>query len=162
MESTKRPITRLRLAEPDDSGQISQIYAPFCQETAITFETVAPDETALRRRICTAADRSPWLVAIAEPGDIVGYAYASKHRERASYRWSVDFTVYMALAARARGIGTALCTALAAICKCLGYYRAFAGITLPNPASVGLHEKIGFQPIGSIVELVTSWANGTT
>lgn len=162
MESTKRPITRLRLAEPDDSGQISQIYAPFCQETAITFETVAPDETALRRRICTAADRYPWLVAIAEPGDIVGYAYASKHRERASYRWSVDFTVYMALAARARGIGTALYTALAAICKCLGYYRAFAGITLPNPASVGLHEKIGFQPIGSIVELVTSWANGTT
>jgi phosphinothricin acetyltransferase len=70
------------------------------------------------------------------------------NRERMAYRWSVDFTVYLAPAAKRRGIGTDLYTALVATCKHLGYYRAFAGITLPNEASVRLHEKIGFRPIG--------------
>ena len=83
-----------------------------------------------------------------ETGDVLGYAYATKHRERAAYRWSVDFTVYLAPAAKRRGIGTDLYIALVAICRLLGYYRAFAGITLPNEPSVRLHEKIGFRPIG--------------
>ncbi|HXM02015.1 MAG TPA: GNAT family N-acetyltransferase, partial [Chthoniobacterales bacterium] len=90
----------------------------------------------------------PWLVAVSETGGVSGYAYASKHRERAAYRWSVDFTVYLAPAAKGRGIGTELYRALVRICRYLAYYRAFAGITLPNEASVRLHEKIGFQPIG--------------
>jgi phosphinothricin acetyltransferase len=88
------------------------------------------------------------LVAVSGTGDVLGYAYAGKHRERAAYRWSVDFTAYLAPEAKRRGIGTELYRALVKICQSQGYYRAFAGITLPNEASVQLHEKIGFRPIG--------------
>jgi L-amino acid N-acyltransferase YncA len=140
--------TRLRLAEATDAAQVAAIYAPFCLETAVSFETTAPDEAAMRERISTLTQRYPWLVATSGAGDVLGYAYASKHRERAAYRWSVDFTVYLSPAAKRRGIGTALYRALTEICQYLGYYRAFAGITLPNDASVGLHEKVGFRPIG--------------
>jgi len=148
MESAERVRTRLRLVQPDDAAQIAAIYAPFCLETAISFETAVPDEATVRERIRTVGERYPWLVAVSETGDVIGYAYAGKHRERAAYRWSVDFTVYLAPAAKGRGIGTELYRALFKICRYLGYYRAFAGITLPNEASVRLHEKIGFQPIG--------------
>jgi L-amino acid N-acyltransferase YncA len=148
MESTHRSTPRLRLAEAGDAAQIAAIYAPFCLETAISFETTAPDEATMRERIRTLIQRYPWLVAVSGTGDVLGYAYAGKHRERAAYRWSVDFTAYLAPEAKRRGIGTELYRALVKVCQALGYYRAFAGITLPNEASVRLHEKIGFQPIG--------------
>jgi len=148
MESTHRSIPRLRLAAPADAAQIAAIYAPFCLETAVSFETTAPDEGQIRERISTLMQRYPWLVAVSETGDVLGYAYAGKHRERAAYRWSVDFTAYLAPEVKRREIGTALYRALMKICQSLGYYRAFAGITLPNEASVRLHEKIGFRPIG--------------
>ena len=148
MESTHRSIPRLRLAAPADAAQIAAIYAPFCLETAVSFETTAPDEGQMRERISTLMQRYPWLVAVSETGDVLGYAYAGKHRERAAYRWSVDFTAYLAPEVKRREIGTALYRALMKICQSLGYYRAFAGITLPNEASVRLHEKIGFRPIG--------------
>jgi phosphinothricin acetyltransferase len=148
MESTHRSIPRLRLAAPADGAQIADIYAPFCLETAVSFETTAPNEGQMRERISTLTQRYPWLVAVSETGDVLGYAYAGKHRERAAYRWSVDFTAYLAPGAKRRGIGTALYHALLRICQSLGYYRGFAGITLPNEASVRLHEKIGFRSIG--------------
>ena len=148
MEPPSTPATRLRLVVPDDASQIAAIYAQFCSETAISFETVAPDEATMRERIVAVTDRYSWVVAVSEEEEVVGYAYAGKHRERAAYRWSVDFTVYLAPAAKRRGVGTKLYTALAAICRDLGYYRAFAGITLPNEPSIRFHEKIGFRPIG--------------
>jgi L-amino acid N-acyltransferase YncA len=148
MEPTYRSTPRLRLAEPADAAQIAAIYAPFCLETAVSFETTAPDESTVRERIRTLTQRYPWLVAVSGSGDVLGYAYAGKHRERAAYRWSVDFTAYLAPDAKRRGIGTELYRALAKVCQALGYYRAFAAITLPNEASVRLHEKIGFRPIG--------------
>jgi L-amino acid N-acyltransferase YncA len=148
MESTHRSFPRLRLAAPADAAQIAAIYAPFCLETAVSFETTAPDEGQMRERIGTLTQKYPWLVAASETGDVLGYAYVGKHRERAAYRWSVDFTAYLAPEAKRRGIGTALYRVLMRICQSLGYYRAFAGITLPNEASVRLHEKIGFRPIG--------------
>lgn len=148
MESSQPSKADLRLVALGDAAQIAAIYAPFCLETAISFETDAPDEVTMRERIYAVADRYPWLVAVSEKSEILGYAYAGKHRERAAYRWSVDFTVYLAPAAKRRGLGTELYTALAAICQNLGYYRAFAGITLPNDASIRLHEKVGFRPIG--------------
>ena len=148
MESLQPAKTRLRLVSPDDAAQIAAIYAPFCCETAVSFETVAPDEGAIRKRIRVVTDRYPWLVAISEEDLVLGYAYAGEHRERSAYRWSVDFTAYLAPAAKRRGIGTKLYTALVEICRLLGYHRAFAGIALPNDASVRFHEKIGFRPIG--------------
>ena len=148
MQSTVHAMPRLRVAAAADAAQIAAIYAPFCLETAVSFETTAPDEGNMRERISTLTQRYPWLVAVSETGDVLGYAYASKHRERAAYRWSVDFTAYLAPEAKRRGIGTELYRALIKICQSLGYYRAFAGITLPNEASVRFHEKIGFRSIG--------------
>jgi L-amino acid N-acyltransferase YncA len=148
MEPTHCSMPRLRLAAPADAAAVAAIYAPFCLETAVSFETTAPDEGQMRERINTLTQRYPWLVAVSETGDVLGYAYAGKHRERAAYRWSVDFTAYLAPKAKRRGIGTALYRALMKICQSLGYCRAFAGITLPNEASVRLHEKIGFRAIG--------------
>jgi L-amino acid N-acyltransferase YncA len=148
MPLINRSIPRLRLALPADAAQIAAIYGPFCLETAVSFETAAPNEGQMRERISSLTQRYPWLVAVSELGDVLGYAYAGKHRERAAYRWSIDFTAYLAPEAKRRGIGTALYHALLKICQSSGYYRAFAGITLPNEASVRLHEKIGFRAIG--------------
>ncbi len=148
MESPQPSKADLRFVAPVDAAQIAAIYAPFCRETAVSFEAEALDEATMRERICAVADRYPWLVAVSERSEILGYAYATKHRERAAYRWSVDFTVYLAPSAKGRGIGTELYNALVAICRLLGYHRAFAGIALPNEASVRLHEKVGFRPIG--------------
>jgi phosphinothricin acetyltransferase len=79
----------------------------------------------------------------------VGYAYASRHRERAAYQWSVDTTVYVRQGRQRRGVGRALYTALLGVLPLQGYVNAYAGVTLPNPASVGLHTAMGFQPVGT-------------
>ena len=79
---------------------------------------------------------------------IVGYAYASAHHERAAYRWSVSTAIYVSRDHHRRGAGRALYTTLFALLRALGYRQATAGITLPNPASVGLHEAFGFAPVG--------------
>jgi len=139
---------QLRFAELSDAARICEIYAPFCQETAISFEAVPPSEDVMKERIRSVTGRYPWLVVAGDARQILGYAYASQHRERAAYRWSVDFAVYLAPEAKRKGIGTLLYSALIGICRDLGYHRAFAGITLPNDASVGLHEKVGFRPVG--------------
>jgi L-amino acid N-acyltransferase YncA len=139
---------RLRLAQQGDAARVCEIYGPFCRETAVSFEAVPPNENTMKERIRDVSERYPWLVAEGGDGSVLGYAYATRHRERAAYRWAVDFTVYLAHAAKRKGIGTLLYSALIGICKDLGYHRAFAGITLPNDASVGLHEKVGFRPVG--------------
>jgi L-amino acid N-acyltransferase YncA len=139
---------RLRLAEQRDAARICEIYAPFCRETAISFESVPPNEDTMKERIQSVTAIYPWLVAEGSDGSVLGYAYATRHRERAAYRWSVDFAVYLEPAAKRKGVGALLYSALIRICKDLGYHRAFAGITLPNDASVGLHEKVGFRPVG--------------
>jgi phosphinothricin acetyltransferase len=101
----------------------------------------------MSRRIETLLPRLPWLVA-ANGEDVLGYVYAGAHKERPAYRWSVDVTVYLAEAARRRGVGRRLYTALFGILRQQGFRSAFAGIALPNDPSVGLHEALGFQPIG--------------
>jgi phosphinothricin acetyltransferase len=141
MSATIRPATE------DDAAAIAAIYAPYVVETAISFETEAPSATAMRERIQTVSLSFPWLVC-ETAGGIAGYAYASPHRERAAYRWSVDAAVYVGKASQRAGIGRGLYTALFEILRLQGFYNVYAGITLPNPASVGLHEAVGFLPVG--------------
>ena len=81
-------------------------------------------------------------------GRILGYAYAGAHRTRAAYQWSVDVPVYVHTNARQIGVGRALYRSLFGLLTLQGSCNAFAGITLPNPAGVGLHESLGFKPIG--------------
>jgi len=83
-----------------------------------------------------------------QDGRVIGYAYAGKHRERAAYRWSVDVSAYVDAQARRSGVGRALYEKLIAILRQQGFHAAFAGIALPNDASVGLHQAVGFTPVG--------------
>jgi len=137
----------IRLARPDDSDAIAAIYAPIVRDTVISFEIDPPTPAEMSERIAATLITHPWLVA-EQDGAVVGYAYASQHRTRSAYRWSCDVTAYMAEAARGRGIGMRLYTELFDILCTQGFHAAFAGISLPNAASVALHEKAGFQHVG--------------
>ena len=91
---------------------------------------------------------SPTAFAWSTVGAIAGYAYASRHHERAAYRWAANVGIYLHSDHRRRGIGRALYTALLSLLDAQNYYTAYAGITLPNDASVGLHRAMGFVPVG--------------
>lgn len=134
----------LRLPEPKDAAAVAAIYAPYVRDTVISFETEPPsaDEMLSRMRSSKA-----WIVA-EEDDRVVGYAYASTHREREAYRWSVDVSVYLDVLRRRHGHGRRLYTVLFSILRSLGFYNAYAGIALPNAGSVGLHEAMGFVPVG--------------
>ena len=137
----------IRIARPEDAGVVTKIYAPYCLETAISFETEAPSEREMAGRITNTLEVLPWLV-LEDENDIRGYAYSSSHRERAAYRWSVDASAYVHPHVHRKGVGRALYTSLFEILRLQGFYRVHAGITLPNEASVGLHRAMGFEPIG--------------
>jgi len=140
------PLT-IRAATDTDADQIAAIYAPYVRDTAISFEVVPPSGEEIGARISSLTPTHAWL-ACADAGAVLGYAYASRHRERAAYQWSVDVSVYVRADAHRRGIGRALYTSLLHLVVAQGFYNAYAGITLPNASSVGLHESMGFQPVG--------------
>lgn len=137
----------IRLATADDAEQVAAIYAPIVRDTVISFELAPPDAAEMRDRISTTLERYPWLVCEAA-GEIAGYVYAGTYRTRAAYQWSVDTAVYTHARYRRAGVGRALYSALLTVLPLQGFYNAYAGIALPNPASVGLHESLGFQPVG--------------
>jgi phosphinothricin acetyltransferase len=136
-----------RLATIDDAPPIATIYAPYVSGTIVSFETEAPDAAGMATRIERIGRQYPWLAASAD-GRIVGYAYACENRSRLAYRWSVDVAAYLDASAHRKGIGSALYRRLFALLRAQGYVSAFAGISLPNAASVGLHETMGFRAIG--------------
>ena len=144
-----QPVERLRFrfAEELDAAAIQAIYAPYCESSAVSFETRAPSTEEIGQRIRKISEQFPWIVGEVDHR-ILGYAYGSRHSERAAYQWSVDATVYVSPLAQRNGLGRGLYTTLFRILALQGYYKAYAGITLPNPASVGLHEALGFTPVG--------------
>jgi phosphinothricin acetyltransferase len=135
----------VRDADPQrDSAACAQIYAPHVEGSPTSFEEQPPDAAELARRIEGA---HAWLVA-EDGGEVVGFAYATQHRRRPAYRWSVDVSVYVAGSHRGEGHGRCLYEILFAELRGRGFRVACAGITLPNEASVALHETLGFKPIG--------------
>jgi len=140
-------MASIRLAEDRDARAMAAIYRPYVEGSAISFELEAPAEEEMKRRLSAVLAHAPWIVW-EERGGVLGYAYASKHRERAAYQWSVDVSVYVAEGQHRRGIGRALYVSLLSLLRLQGFYTAHAGITLPNAASVALHEAVGFRPIG--------------
>jgi len=139
------PALTLRLATEGDAGEIQAIYAPYVRDTCISFELEPPSVEEIRRRIGSVLARWPWLVCERD-GRLVGYAYASEHRVRAAFRWAVDVAIYVRNGEHRAGIGRALYTALLASLRLQGFCHAYGAIYLPNPASVGLHEAVGFRP----------------
>ena len=139
--------TRIRSVDKSDARAVQAIYAPFVSDNATSFEAVVPDLTEMERRIEEQADRYPWLV-FEKDRTVLGYAYASPHRARKAYQWCVEVSVYVHPEAHRCGIGRALYTGLFELLRQQGYVNAYAGITLPNPSSLGLHESLGFVPVG--------------
>ncbi|WP_458206512.1 arsinothricin resistance N-acetyltransferase ArsN1 family B [Haladaptatus sp. NG-SE-30] len=140
-------MVTIRLATESDAPQIAAIYEPIVRETVISFETDPPDETEMADRISATLPTYPWLVC-EHDGETLGYAYASSHRSRDAYQWSVDVSVYVRADHRRSGVGRGLYESLFALLRPQGFYNAYAGIALPNPASVGLHESMGFEQVG--------------
>ena len=138
----------LRLATADDAAAIASIYAPYVTGTPVSFETEPPDAEEMRRRMVASAGLYPWLVACEEGGTVLGYAYACAFRPRHAYRFSVETTVYVSGAAQRRGIGRSLYGALLPLLEAQGFAQAIAAISLPNDASVRLHEAEGFVAAG--------------
>jgi phosphinothricin acetyltransferase len=148
----------IRAADPQrDAAACAAIYAPYVEGGPISFEERPPDAAELAARIERTSLTHPWLVA-ERGGGVVGYAYACPHRQRTAYRWSVDVSVYVAAGQVGAGIGRALYTELVARLRAQGFRMALAGITLPNPASVALHESLGFARVGTMREI--GWKAG--
>lgn len=137
----------LRLATPRDAAAIHGIYAPNVRDTFVSFELEVPPVDEIERRIAATLRRFPWLVL--EDGEgVAGYAYAVEHCERAAYQWAVDVSCYVHERSRRRGVARRLYQALFRVLARQGFTNAFAGIALPNAASVGLHEAVGFEALG--------------
>ncbi|MGN9473736.1 arsinothricin resistance N-acetyltransferase ArsN1 family B [Pseudomonas syringae pv. aptata] len=142
----------VRTAARTDAAAIQGIYAPMVERTAISFELEPPTVQEMAERIESTLFKYPYLVA-ERGGQVVGYAYASQHRAREAYQWSVDVTVYVAPQAHRSGIARALYSRLIPILERQGLHTAYAGIALPNAGSVGLHEALGFEHLGTYTEV---------
>ncbi|HUW39824.1 MAG TPA: GNAT family N-acetyltransferase [Rectinemataceae bacterium] len=136
----------MRIAEARDAAAMAEIYRPYVEGTSVTFEEEAPSAEEMASRIARVGSAYPWLVH-EEGGRVLGYAYASKHRERAAYRWSLETSVYVREDCRGRGIGSALYASLIPLLRELGIVNLYGVITLPNPGSLALHAKFGFAPL---------------
>jgi len=142
-------LIRIRTADPERDGErAAEIYRPHVEETLTSFEEVAPSAAEMAQRMRSTLEWTPWLVAEDEAGRVIGYAYASRHRERAGYRWSVDISVYVDEEWQRRGVGRALYAELLPIVRQQGFVNVYAGVAWPNPGSVRLHESLGMKLIG--------------
>jgi L-amino acid N-acyltransferase YncA len=142
-----RPVT-IRSADPErDAAGCAAIYAPHVEASATSFEAEPPSAEEMGARIARIGATHPWLVAERD-GAVAGFAYACEHRSRAAYRWAVDVSVYVAEDDRNQGLGRELYEELFERLRAQRFRVACAGVTLPNEASVALHEGLGFVPVG--------------
>lgn len=137
----------IRTCQASDAARICEIYNHYVRDTVVTFEEAPVSSDDMMRRIEAISARLPWLVW-EQDGAVLGYAYAGPWHARSAYRYSVESTIYLATDAAGRGIGTRLYGALISALRDGGIRCALAGIALPNPASVSLHEKLGYSKVG--------------
>jgi L-amino acid N-acyltransferase YncA len=149
---------RFRLATPEDGPACAAIYAPFVTDTAVSFELVPPDGAEMGARIARTIERMPWVVVEVD-GVVRAYAYGTRHRDRAAYDWTVETTVYVDRDFTRMGLGRLAMCAVLAILRLQGAHLVVAGITPPNPGSVGLHLALGFAPVGQFEAI--GWKFGT-
>lgn len=136
----------IRLAKPSDARSLLDIYAPYVENIAITFEYEVPTIEDFAIRIEKTLEKCPYLVA-EEDGVVLGYAYASTYYARAAYDQAVELSVYVSQDARGKGVGSKLYDALEDLLDQMGYVHFLACISLPNEASLALHRKRGYQQV---------------
>jgi len=136
----------IRHVRTEDAAQICEIYNHYVLETVVTFEEVAVPIAEMTQRVADITTRLPWLVW-EEDGAILGYAYASPWKARAAYRHSVEASIYLPAHATRRGIGSSLYRALIEELRTRNIHALIGGAVLPNPASVALHERLGFRQV---------------
>ena len=139
---------RIRHAALQDAEGVLAVYAPYVKDTPITFETEVPGVEDFRERMRGIMETYPYLIA-EDGGRIVGFAYAHRIAERAAYDWDVEFSIYLDGSHTGRGIGTTLSRAAFKLLEMQGVRNVFSLIAVPNPASIGLHEKLGFRHMGT-------------
>lgn len=137
----------LRIARPEDAAALLEIYSPYVKETAITFDYQVPSQEEFQEKIRKTLENYPFLVGLRQ-GKIIGYAYAGVYYGKEAYKWMVETTIYLDQGARGKGDGQAFYEALENILKEMGILSLVACITDPNPASINLHKKLGFEKIG--------------
>jgi len=143
----------LRAATTADAAAIAEIYNHYVLHTIITFEEEAVPAAEMTQRITEVLGAGlPWFVW-EEAGRILGYAYAGKWKSRCAYRYAVESSIYLSKDATGRGLGSKLYAALIDALRAKGIHSIIGGIALPNPASVGISEKLGFQKIGHFKEV---------
>jgi phosphinothricin acetyltransferase len=151
----------IRPATLDDARSICGIYNHYVKTTVVTFEEIPVSINEMRGRIKTVLENYPWIVW-EEEGEILGYAYVNKWKERSSYRYSAEDSIYIKNEAQGRGIGKKLFAALLGEARRTGIHVLVAGITVPNDRSVGLHEKFGFKKVAEFGEIgykMDRWLN---
>ena len=136
----------IRLAKKSDAAALLTIYAPYVENTAITFEYEVPTIEDFANRIEKTLGKHPYLVA-EEDGLILGYAYASTYYARAAYDWAVELSVYVSQDARGKGVGSKLYDELEGLLDQMGYMHFLACVSLPNEDSIAFHTKRGYQQV---------------
>jgi L-amino acid N-acyltransferase YncA len=147
----------LRLATPADGDAVAAIYAPSVAESATSFELVPPTGAVMAERIARILERWPYIVAEVD-GVVRAYAYAGRFRERAAYDWTSESTVYVDRSMYRSGLGRATMESVLRVLRLQGFRLVIAGVTTPNPGSIGLHRALGFQRVGSFDGV--GWKNG--
>jgi phosphinothricin acetyltransferase len=142
----------IRSPQVKDAAAVCRIYNHFITETTVTFATDPVPDEEMADTIAQVTDKFPWVVW-EDGGEVLGYAAASEWKSRCAYRYSVETTIYLAPEAAGRGVGTALYGELLEQVEAAGHHSALGGIALPNPASVALHEKLGFFKVGHLREV---------
>ncbi|RYY24994.1 MAG: N-acetyltransferase family protein [Sphingomonadales bacterium] len=140
----------IRAATPDDASAIAAIYAPHVLTGTVSFEIDPPDARAMRSRMAASEGLYPWIVATNgdETGGVIGYAYATKFRDRPAYKYVCETSIYLTDASSGSGVGRLLYKALVDTARAQGFVHAFGAIALPNDRSIRLHEAVGFRRAG--------------
>ncbi len=142
----------IREACPSDAQKICDIYNVYVTNTCITFEEDPVSVEEMAGRIENVVKDLAWLI-YEEDGRILGYAYYTKWRVRSAYKYSVESTVYVDNNFKGKGIGRKLYTALIEKALTQDIHVVIGGIALPNPESVVLHEKMGFEKVAQFKEV---------
>lgn len=142
------PEITMKCAQESDAADMLAIYAPYVTDTTVSSEYEAPALMEFTARLREFTQKTPWLVCRVD-GAAVGYGYASPHRGRAGYQWSVETSIYVRQDYHRHGVASALYRAITELLTRQGYYNIFVGITAPNERSIKFHSAMGFVISGS-------------